>query len=330
MTSLALDTRPTGHDLDAPTVRLDALAGAFLAGYGSPLTVKAYRSDLRDWFTFAQGHDFDPLEARRPHIDLYARSMEDAGKRPATVARRLSTLARFYDYAVTEGVLEASPVAHVQRPKVTNAPNLGPERDDLRRLLDTAKASGPRDHALVCLLGVMGLRVAEACGATPADLASERGHRTLRIIRKGGKAQTVPLPTLVADAVDACLDGRTSGTILGTNRAGKPFGRDDAARALRRLCRAAGIAPVSPHALRHGAATQMLALGLPLHRVQDALGHADPRTTRRYDDARHALDGHAAYAFASDLDTDHKPAQAGGTPSSAGAGRVRFLTSLSQ
>ena len=321
MTSLALDRHPTTQALEAWSPSLSTLAGAFLAGYGSPLTVKAYRADLRDWFTFCQTHGLNPMDARRAHIDLYARSMEEADKAPATVARRLSTLARFYAYAVSEGQLEASPVAHVQRPKVTNAPNLGPEREALRLLLATAEASGPRDHALVALLGVMGLRVAEACAATPADLRTERGHRTLTVTRKGGKRQTLPLPELVADAVDACLDGRTSGTILGTNRAGKPFGRDDAARALRRLSRSAGIRPVAPHALRHGAATQMLALGLPLHRVQDALGHADPRTTRRYDDARHSLDGHASYAFADDLTAK---ASKGGTPAGTSTRRMAF------
>jgi hypothetical protein len=46
--------------------------------------------------------------------------------------------------------------------------------------------------------------------------------------------------------------------------------------------------------------TAMLALeaGVPLHRVQDAARHADPSTTRRYDRARDALDGHATYALA--------------------------------
>ena len=60
---------------------------------------------------------------------------------------------------------------------------------------------------------------------------------------------------------------------------------------LGRLCRTAGLpAGVSPHSLRHSYATGSLRLGAPLQDVQDALGHADPRTTRRYDRSRHNLD----------------------------------------
>ncbi|WP_445548394.1 MULTISPECIES: hypothetical protein [unclassified Frankia] len=40
---------------------------------------------------------------------------------------------------------------------------------------------------------------------------------------------------------------------------------------------------------------------MSLRDVQDAAGHADPRTTRRYDRARHNLDRHAAYALAAHL-----------------------------
>ena len=39
-------------------------------------------------------------------------------------------------------------------------------------------------------------------------------------------------------------------------------------------------------------------LGIALEDVQDAMGHADPRTTRRYDRDRHNLDRDPAYALA--------------------------------
>lgn len=73
---------------------------------------------------------------------------------------------------------------------------------------------------------------------------------------------------------------------------------------LKRLAKSAGIASakfIKPHSLRHGFATESLALGVPLQDVQDALGHADPRTTRRYDRSRHNLDRSPAYALAQAL-----------------------------
>ncbi len=62
---------------------------------------------------------------------------------------------------------------------------------------------------------------------------------------------------------------------------------------VRRLAHTAGLpaaALISPHSLRHSAATAALDDGAVLRDVQDFLGHADPRTTRRYDRHRGSLD----------------------------------------
>jgi len=50
-------------------------------------------------------------------------------------------------------------------------------------------------------------------------------------------------------------------------------------------------------ARRHTFVTLAREAGVPLEDVQDAVGHADPRTTRRYDRARHNLDRSPAYAL---------------------------------
>ena len=71
-----------------------------------------------------------------------------------------------------------------------------------------------------------------------------------------------------------------------------------------RVARAAAITKkISPHSLRHTMVTLALDAGVPIHIVQDAAGHASPETTRRYDRARHALDGHATYVLAQHLAT---------------------------
>ena len=63
-------------------------------------------------------------------------------------------------------------------------------------------------------------------------------------------------------------------------------------RLVRRLATRAGLPSadrLSPHSLRHAFATNAREIGVPLEDVQDAMGHADARTTRRYDRARFAL-----------------------------------------
>ena len=285
----------------SPLRSADDVAGAFLAGYG-PATREAYARDLRGWGDYLAGVGVEVLAAHRVHVDAFVRDGEDAGVAPATIARRLSALSGFYSYALDEGLIARSPVARVRRPRVSDeSPRLGVDRAGMRVLLDTAQASGARDHALACLLALSGLRVSEALAADVADLSSERGHRTLRLRRKGGTRQTVALAPRTAAALDVLLAGRSSGPLFAT-RSGRRMDRHAALKVVRRLARTAGIEHVvSPHSLRHGFVTAALDAGVPLRDVQDAAGHADPRTTRRYDRGRHSLERAATYTVASYL-----------------------------
>ena len=299
-----------GNDIILSTAQADVttllatpegVAAAFLAGY-RPATREAYARDLHAWGAFLERIAADPLEARRVHVDAFVRDAEDAGVAPATVARRLAALAGFYGYALAEGVIDRSPVASVRRPRVSDeSPRLGLDRDGLRALLGAAEASSDRDNALVTLLVLSGLRITEALQTDVRDLGTERGHRTLTITRKGAKRQTIALAPRTAAALDTLIAGREDGPIFVT-RTGRRLDRFAARKAVARLAAAAGVTTtVSPHTLRHGFVTAALDAKVPLRDVQDAAGHADPRTTRRYDRGRHALDRAATYAVATHL-----------------------------
>jgi integrase len=168
-------------------------------------------------------------------------------------------------------------------------------------MLVAAGLGSARDHALISLLALNGLRVSEAIGADIEDLGQERGHRTLRILRKGGKVVTVPLAPRTARAIDLAVGERCQGPIfIGAN--GARIDRHAAGRIVRRIARRAGIAKrVGPHTLRHAFITAALDAGVPLRDVQEAASHADPRTTMRYDRARVSLDRHATYIVATFL-----------------------------
>jgi site-specific recombinase XerD len=295
MTALAV--RGTPGSLGSPLTTPDDLAAAFLAGYG-PATREAYARDLRHWASFLARIGVGVLDAHRVHVDAYARECEAAGVAPSTLARRLSAMAGFYAYALDEGLVVRSPVARVRRPKVSDeSPRFGLDREEVGRLLAVAAAS-PRDHALATLLVLNGLRVSEALAADVTDLSHERGHRTLRLKRKGGKVAVCPLAPRTAAAVDALVGDRSEGPIFAT-RTGRRMDRHAAWKVIGRLARKAGILkPISPHSLRHTHVTLALDAGVPLHVVQDSAGHADPRTTQRYNRSRQSLDGHATYALA--------------------------------
>ena len=162
-----------------------------------------------------------------------------------------------------------------------------------------------RDRALIRLLADLGLRVGEALALDVDALSHNRGHRTVRYLGKGGKPRERAVSPHALDALDGYLTARgeacatpveqLDGPLFATTgRDGRPGRLDEPAafRTIRRLARAAALPSagrLSPHSLRHAFATNARELDIPLEDVQDALGHADPRTTRRYDRARNAL-----------------------------------------
>ena len=81
-------------------------------------------------------------------------------------------------------------------------------------MLVAAGLGGAKEHALLSLLALNGLRVSEAIGANIEQLGLERGHRTLTIHRKGGKIVTIPLAPRTARAVDLAIGERSEGPMF--------------------------------------------------------------------------------------------------------------------
>jgi site-specific recombinase XerD len=93
-----------------------AVAG-FLARYRQP-TRSAYSRDLLCFWQRCADHQLPPLAVRRPHLELYLRDLEARGYAPATVSRRLSTVAGMFRYAVIDELVTADPTMAVTRPRV--------------------------------------------------------------------------------------------------------------------------------------------------------------------------------------------------------------------
>lgn len=295
-------------------------------------TATAYRRDLEAWARGCAQLGVHPLAAERHHVDLWVRHLTTQPQprtgraaAPATVARKLSALSGFYDYGVHDAqVLTHSPAAFVRRPRVSDESQaIGLTADELRLLLVCAAQHSPRSLALVSLLTFCGLRISEALNADMRDYGHDHGHRVLKVTRKGGKTARVALAPPVVRALDDYLAGRSTGRIFLGRADEGVYGYRLAYAQLGRLCRTAGLPTrVTPHSLRHSYATDSLRLGAALQDVQDALGHADPRTTRRYDRSRHNLDRSPNYLLAAVLTvTSNEDSDDDG--SSRGAGRPR-------
>jgi hypothetical protein len=121
------------------------------------------------------------------------------------VARRLSVVTCFYRTCVIDAVLDASPAAYVRRPPVPNeSPTLGLSHLQFEAMIVAARTSAnPFDFALVALLGLLGLRVFEAC---QADIWPWSRYQ-----RQSGERLT--MPSAIASAGRSCSIATGAGWI---------------------------------------------------------------------------------------------------------------------
>ena len=226
----------------AQSRELDLAAVAHLSRYRGT-SREHTASDLRVFFDWCHARQLAPLMAQRHDLELYLRWLQDVRRfKPSTVSRRLSVVAGFYRTCVIDGVLQHSPADYVRRPSVPpESPTLGLTHLQFEAMLTAAsKSTNPYDFALVCLLGLLGLRIFETVGADIDDLGEEHGHRVLRVRGKGGKVVLASLPPAVSRAIDRATDERTTGPLL-LNRRGARMDRHAATRRLRQLATVADL-----------------------------------------------------------------------------------------
>src|SRR4051812_34403205 len=233
---------------------LRAAVSAYLGRYRGQTRMHT-ESDLRVFLRWCTDHDLDPLAVARADVERYLRWLQDVrGYQPSTVSRRLSVVVCFYRVCVIDQILAHSPADYVRRPTVPpESPTLGLGHLQFEALIATARLStNVNDFALIAMLGLLGLRIFEACGANVADLGEEHGHRVLKIRGKGDKTVLIPLPPAVARAIDHATEGRDQGPIL-RNTVGRRMDRHAATRRLQQLSAIAGIRMprMHPHMLRH-------------------------------------------------------------------------------
>lgn len=288
------------------------LVEEYLGQHRSDATRRGYRIDLAAWFRFLADRGVQPLDASRADVEAWVSAMGEPGQHgrsPRTIGRRLSAVSGLYEYALDEQVVDRNPVSRVRRPVVDDEVDLGLTVAQVHALLAAAgehrvRAARARAVALVTVLLFTGLRLGELLAVDADQVDSERGHTVLRDVRrKGGKIRTVLLVPAAAAALEAYLGDRATGPLLATSTGAR---WDD--REARRVWVSAATRadlPVRlrhPHVARHTYATLALDAGETLQSVQDALDHADPRTTRRYDRRRAVVsEAHPSYRLAGHL-----------------------------
>ena len=307
----------------------DALADATAAWLAAkkPTTREAYRRDVQSWVGFCTQRGAHVLTARKPDADLFGAWLQDpvsvrGGGRvlsAASAARRMAAVSSWYRYLVACDLHERNPFEAAERPKVDRDFSATAWLDEAgaRRLIEAAEtrrsASRIRDVAMVRLMLQLGIRVTEVVALDLSALGAVRGQRTVVISGKGGKRVQRALPPAAGDALDRYLAERSAragvetGALTGllfVTSSGRPVDRVEVFRLVRRLAELAGVEhpeAITPHALRHTFATIATERGADLDDLQDAMGHADPRTTRRYQRAARRLERDPAHLVAAAL-----------------------------
>ena len=251
-------------------------------------TVTAYRTDLAQYAAFvAASPGTSPEEAVAGFVaDLRAR-----GRAQSTIARKVAAIRGYHRFVVAERLVTDDPTMLLDAPGRIAALHKALTIDEAIRLVeapDDTTALGVRDRALLEFLYATGCRVSEATGVDTMDIDSET--RTVVVTGKGDKQRVVPLGSHALDAIAQYLPvrrtliagARDSGRLF-VNARGGALSRQGVWQIVRKHAATVGLADrVSPHVLRHSAATHMVEGGADLRVVQEMLGHASISTTQVY------------------------------------------------
>lgn len=270
-------------------------------------TVSSYRADLKHFLKYLENTKQGLLSTNRNTLRDYLDSRGAQCSR-RTVSRSLSTIKRFYRYAVAEELTEIDPSADIAAPSLGKPlPKILSEQqvDDLINSPDVRTPLGLRDRAMLETLYATGLRVSELVSLSMNELDLVVG--ACKVLGKGDKERLVPLGEQALQWIERYLSegrpdllGSRQSEILFVTRRGAGMSRQAFWQNIKRYALIAGIeSGLSPHTLRHAFATHLLNHGADLRSVQMLLGHSSLSTTQIYT--------HVARARLHSLHKSHHP-----------------------
>ena len=280
-------------------------------------TCTGYRSDLGLWGRWLAEAERDWQTCTHVQIEQWiAWQMRERRVSAHSIARRASCLSSFYQWARKHGHTTADPVDLADTPKRPQRLPVWLERDEQDRLHAAASEPAPlpdnlhgqartrilaarRRYALLFgLIQNAGLRISEALAVRVREVRIVAGiARAVRVIGKGDKERSVPLPAAFGAVLGAWVGPLAADDFVFAKAPGEPPPTPHAARAsLKRLVQQAQLDKrVTPHKLRHTYATRLLESGADLLDIQALLGHAHLATTQLY---THVSDERLAAAVA--------------------------------
>ena len=279
-------------------VKLSEAVAEYLGALGSERglarnTVSAYRRDLRPYVEVMGDRGRQDVAAITPRdVAAYVRDLSSVDLAPASIARKVSAVRGLHRFLLTEDLVSDDPTSSIETPRRLESLPKALSVEDIEALLDAPNGAlplGVRDVALLEFLYASGARVSEAVDLDIIDV--DLDNRVAVVTGKGDRQRVVPIGRPAVSAISTYLPVRmdlireaTDPDRLFLNSRGGGLTRQAVWQIVRKHARTAGLDAehVSPHVLRHSAATHMVEGGADLRTVQEMLGHASISTTQTY------------------------------------------------
>lgn len=254
----------------------------------SPNSISAYIRDIREFF--GKQSTNNPKKVLPVNVNQFIDSLIKSGRKPATIARKISSLRQFFIFLGEIDNKQKNPVAPLATPRIVryHPDYLSPkEIEKIINAIEVKTYAGKRDLAIIELLYGSGLRISELINLSISDIEFQASF--IRILGKGNKQRLVPLGGFAKTALEKYLETKEgykavkNSNYVFHNKIGKKYSRVGMWKIIKKLVAQTDINKnVTPHTFRHSFATHMLDGGADLRIVQEILGHADISTTQIY------------------------------------------------
>lgn len=263
-------------------------------------TIRAYSSDLHDYARWAARRSVNALEPTFRELRSYLAELDRARYSRTTINRRLSSLKGFFRWLMVTGQIERDVSGVLQGPKQPKSLPHVIRPHDMVKLLrvysDRDLTGEPREQtpsdmrnqAVLEFLYACGARVSEASGLLVSGVNFESGQ--VKVFGKGSKERIIPLHDLAIRSMRMYeriarpeLLGRGESEYFFVSNRGNQMSTNAIRSMFKEALAVAGLdQTLTPHAMRHTFATDMLTGGADLRSVQEMLGHASLSTTQIY------------------------------------------------
>ncbi|MDZ4722315.1 MAG: tyrosine-type recombinase/integrase [candidate division Zixibacteria bacterium] len=275
----------------------------WLASQQSEQTRRDYREDAPHFVkTIGISSREDLRQVDRAAVIAWQHAMKDQNAKPSTIRRRLAALSSLFNHLVHVRAADINPVREIKRPRINRKKGtmaaFSPK--EARAILDAPESdtlAGLRDRAILSVGFQVDCRRSEIASLKVDSLHTNAGYPSLRLVRKGGDEHSLAIHPKGAQRIREYLEAAGhgqdfEGPLFRPVKSNSPdllerrfLNADVIDRILRKFAKKAlGVdRGYSAHSMRATFITTALENGANLEDVQEAVGHADPSTTKLYD-----------------------------------------------